>query len=72
MSPNTKTEMISIRVTPVIHKALRQAARLDRRSMSNLFEMVIRQHCSKVGIEIPENDVQEETIGSSKSGRKNG
>ena len=53
MPPN-KTATLNLRIDPVLKEAVREAALLDRRSIANLIELLIRQHCEEVGIPIPE------------------
>jgi hypothetical protein len=53
MPPN-KTATLNLRIDPVLKEAVREAALLDRRSIANLIELLIRQHCEKAGIPIPE------------------
>ena len=53
MPPN-KTATLNLRIDPALKEALREAALLDRRSIANLIELLIRQHCEEVGIPIPE------------------
>ena len=53
MPPN-KTATLNLRIDPVLKEAVREAALLDRRSIANLIELLIREHCEEVGIPIPE------------------
>ena len=53
MPPN-KTATLNLRIDPVLKEAVREAALLDHRSIANLIELLIRQHCEEVGIPIPE------------------
>ena len=53
MPPN-KTATLNLRIEPIMKEALREAALRDRRSIANLIELLIQQHCEKVGIPIPE------------------
>ena len=52
--PPSKTATLNLRIDPVLKEAVREAALLDRRSIANLIELLIRQHCDEVGIPIPE------------------
>ncbi|MFT5665694.1 MAG: hypothetical protein ACI9JR_003103 [Gammaproteobacteria bacterium] len=56
MSPR-KTTTLNLRVDPVIKDAIRQAANRDHRSIANMIELLIRNHCQDVGISIPEQKV---------------
>lgn len=48
-----KTTTMNLRVDPFIKAAIREAADREHRSIANMIEMLIRQHCEKVGIAIP-------------------
>ena len=50
----TKTETLNLRVDPRVKEAARVAAKRDHRSIANLIEILIYQHCEKEGIPIPE------------------
>jgi len=50
----TKTATLNLRIDPTLKEALRAAATLDHRSIANMVELLIREHCQKVGISIPE------------------
>jgi len=49
-----KTTTLNLRVEPAIKEAIREAANRDHRSVANMVEILIRQHCDRVGISIPE------------------
>lgn len=49
-----KTATLNLRVDPNIKEAIRIAAMRDHRSIANMVEMLIRDHCERVGISIPE------------------
>ena len=53
MSPK-KTTTLNLRVNPGIKEAIREAANREHRSIANMVEILIRQHCEKVGITVPE------------------
>lgn len=53
MAPK-KTSTLNLRIDPGVKEAVRVAAMRDRRSVANLIELLIRQHCEAEGIEIPE------------------
>ena len=53
MPPN-KTATLNLRIDPVLKEAVREAALRDHRSIANLIELLIRQHCEEAGIPIPE------------------
>ncbi|MEZ8192065.1 ribbon-helix-helix protein, CopG family [Vibrio sp. 1F279] len=48
----TKTATLTIRVEPNLKEALRAAAQAEHRSIANMIEVMIREHCEKNGIAI--------------------
>jgi len=48
----TKTATLTIRVEPNLKEALREAAQAEHRSIANMIEVMIRDHCEKNGIAI--------------------
>ncbi len=52
--PATKTETLNLRIDPGLKEAIRIAAKREHRSIANLMEVLIREHCDRVGIVIPE------------------
>ncbi|MFC1665588.1 hypothetical protein ACFL17_08180 [Pseudomonadota bacterium] len=50
----TKTAILNLRIDPGLKEAVRIAAKQDHRSIANLIELLIRRHCEKEGIPIPE------------------
>ncbi|MGR7919554.1 ribbon-helix-helix protein, CopG family [Zobellella denitrificans] len=48
----TKTATLTIRVEPGLKEALRAAAKEEHRSIANMIEVLIREHCEKNGIAI--------------------
>lgn len=53
MSPK-KTTTLNLRVDPAIKEAIKEAATREHRSVANMIEMLIRQHCEKENIIIHE------------------
>lgn len=53
MAP-TKTSTLNLRIDPALKEAARIAALREHRSIANLIEWLIRQHCETTGIPIPE------------------
>lgn len=53
MTP-TKTATLNLRIDPDLKEAIRVAAKLQHRSIANMIEILIREHCEKEGIPIPE------------------
>ena len=49
-----KTAALNIRINPDLKNAIAAAAKLEHRSVANLVEVLIIQHCERVGISIPE------------------
>lgn len=50
----TKTATLNLRIDPVLKEAARIAANREHRSIANMVEVLIREHCERVGISIPE------------------
>lgn len=49
-----KTATLNLRIDPNLKEAARIAAQLEHRSIANLIELLIHQHCERTGISIPE------------------
>ncbi len=47
-----KTATLNLRIDPVLKEAVRIAAALEHRSIANMVEVLIRQHCEREGISI--------------------
>jgi len=52
--PPKKTATLNLRIDPSIKEAVKEAAALEHRSVANLVEVLIMEHCESVGITIPE------------------
>ncbi len=50
----TKVSTLNLRIAPVVKDAVREAAAREHRSVANMVEMLIRRHCDRSGITIPE------------------
>ena len=50
----TKTATLNLRIDPFLKEALRVAALQEHRSIANMVEVIIREHCANNGISIPE------------------
>ncbi|EGV33948.1 hypothetical protein ThidrDRAFT_0103 [Thiorhodococcus drewsii AZ1] len=50
--PSTKTATLTFRIDPALKEALRTAAQREHRSISNMVEVLIRDHCGRNGIAI--------------------
>jgi hypothetical protein len=51
--PKTKTEVATIKLTPQVRGAWEAAAKAERRSLANMFEVAILAWCEVHGIPIP-------------------
>lgn len=49
-----KTATLNLRVDPLVKDAIKEAAERQHRSVANLIELLIRQHCHAEGHPIPE------------------
>jgi hypothetical protein len=49
-----KTTTLTFRIEPGLKEALRTAAAHEHRSIANMVEVLIRDHCGRNGIAIPE------------------
>lgn len=49
-----KTSTLTFRIEPVLKEALRAAAEREHRSIANMIEVLIRDHCARNGLAIPE------------------
>ncbi len=49
-----KTSTLTFRIAPALKEAVRTAADREHRSIANMVEVLIREHCSRNGIVIPE------------------
>ena len=50
----TKTATLNLRINPDLKEALRIAALKQHRSIANMVEVLIREHCEREDISIPE------------------
>ncbi len=62
MAP-AKTATVTFRINPEIKDALRLAAEREHRSLANMVEVLIREHCARVGIQTPTEGEIKETGG---------
>lgn len=51
-----KTATLTFRIDPSLKEALRTAAQLEHRSITNMVEVLIRDYCDRNDISIPEQD----------------
>jgi hypothetical protein len=66
--PASRTAVLNLRVDPALKDALRIAADRQHRSVANMIEWLVRKHCKKAGISIPE---QVAMVLEDSGGRKN-
>lgn len=52
----SKSTTLTLRIDPMLKEALRRAAILEHRSLTNMIEALIRSHCFKNAIQIPDFD----------------
>lgn len=49
----SKTATLTFRIDPALKEALRAAADIEHRSISNMVEVLIRDYCNHHGIDVP-------------------
>lgn len=54
----TKTATVTFRIDPGVKEALRTAAAREHRSIANMIEVLIRDHCQKNGVAVPDSDAK--------------
>jgi len=64
-----KTSTLTFRIEPALKEALRLAAERDHRSIANMIEVMIREHCGRNGITIPEQAPLFPEVDASRSDR---
>lgn len=47
-----KTETLNLRVSPELKELIRLAAYREHRTLANLVEVLVRQHCDEQGIQV--------------------
>lgn len=52
--PATKTATLNLRIDPGLKKALKIAAEKEHRSIANLIEVLVREHCRQARIPLSE------------------
>jgi hypothetical protein len=50
--PPKKTTTLNLRVDPAIKEAIKDAANREHRSVANMIEILIRQHCKNESITV--------------------
>lgn len=48
-----KTEVVNLRMAPSVKELLRLAAAHERRTLSNMLEVLIEDYCQAKGLELP-------------------
>lgn len=48
--PKLKTEATTVKMTPELKQLWSQAAEAERRTLSNMFEVMVRKYCEDTGI----------------------
>ncbi|MDP2071864.1 hypothetical protein [Methylotenera sp.] len=51
-----KSETLNLRISSNLKAALRKVAKLERRSLANILEVLIAERCEKLGIPIETGD----------------
>ena len=49
-----KTATLNLRVTPKMKELLRLAAEREHRTVANLIEVLVFEHCSRMGVSAPD------------------
>lgn len=52
--PTAKTDTLTARIDPGLKQAVRIAAALERRSLSNMLEVMICAYCRQQGLALPD------------------
>ena len=66
-----KTAILSLRIEPDLKEALRAAAaEQEHRSIANMVEVMIREHCGRVGVAIAESSLPNSTTQPAKTKQK--
>ena len=65
-----KTATLSFRIEPSLKDALRTAAEQEHRSIANMVEVMIREHCGRVGVAIAERSAPVSTTQAAKTNQK--
>ncbi len=47
-----KTETLNLRVSPELKELVRVAAARDHRTIANFIEVLVREHCDRLGIDL--------------------
>ena len=64
---NRKTEAINLRMSPAVKGLLRSAAERQHRTLSNMLEVLILEHCQRNGIGVGDEEGGEVRLPNSSS-----
>lgn len=64
-----KTCTLTLRIEPALKEALRVAAEGEHRSIANMIEVFIRNHCTRTGIRMPDTCAHVTDAAAGGSGR---
>ena len=64
--PGAKTATLTFRMDPDLKEALRLAAERERRSITNMIEVLIQEYCRENGVPIESTDAMEGEEGGPK------
>jgi hypothetical protein len=54
----TSATTLTLRIDPAVKEGLRAVAALEHRSLANMIEVMIRDHCGRNGVTIPDLSTQ--------------
>jgi len=66
----TKTEVATIKLTPACRQAWEAAAAAERRSLANMFEVVILDYCRRHSITLAQQPAAIPTVAAKKKARR--
>lgn len=52
-APRVKTATLTLRIDPGVKEGLRVIAEREHRSLANMIEVMIREHCDRAGVPVP-------------------
>lgn len=58
---NRKTETLNLRVSAELKELVREAAARDHRTIANFIEVLVREHCDQLGIELGQESTKQPT-----------
>lgn len=67
MTSARKTEAVNLRMAPDVKELLRLAADREHRTLSNMLEVLVLQHCEQQGISLPAGRTRRKTTSPEKS-----